>query len=228
MTLSSIHVHSHSSSMVNSKHPHSLHQQTINPETFIILHLTLHTTPLETLYTRATNVLAEPVETTDDGGLNTLNTTRAVVIKFMADEVQFRNEVKARADAHFDPNYVVSILGTSDDFEGFAELSEKLGFYRYAIIMEAGERNIHSVFVHERPDEVGQGSQSRAPCHTHAVLLPSLATPTVHDTSSRTSQTSLQFSTRGIFIRVLNGTLHLHAKGEMLDLHVNYPNGCLT
>jgi len=119
-------------------------------------------------------MLAEPVETADGGGLNTLDSTRAVVIKFMADEVQFRNEVKARADAHFDPNYVVSILGTSDDFESFAELSEKLGFYRYAIIMEAGERNIHSVFVHERPDEVGQDSQSRAPCHTESSFPPSL------------------------------------------------------
>ena len=119
-------------------------------------------------------MLAEPVETADGGGHNTLDTTRTVVIKFMADEVQFRNEVKARADAQFDPNFVVSILATSDAFEGFAELSEKLGFYRYAIVMEAGERNIHSVFVHERPDEVGQGSQSCTPCHTQSSLPPSL------------------------------------------------------
>mmetsp|Transcript_5671 Transcript_5671/g.13131 ORF Transcript_5671/g.13131 Transcript_5671/m.13131 type:complete len:815 (+) Transcript_5671:732-3176(+) len=125
-------------------------------------------------------MLAEPVETADGGCLNTLDAKRAVVIKFMADEVQFRNEVKARADAQFDPNFVVSILATSDDFEGFVELSEKLGFYRYAIIMEAGERNIHSVFVHERPDE---------------------------------------FSIRGIFIRVVCGILHIHAKGfAHLDL----------
>ena len=126
-------------------------------------------------------MLAEPVEIADGGGLNTLDTTRAVVIKFMADEVQFRNEVKARADAQFDPNFVVSILATSDDFEGFAELSEKLGFYRYAIIMEAGERNIHSVFVHERPDEVGQGSQSCAPCHTPSSFSTSLPALTVYD-----------------------------------------------
>ena len=76
----------------------------------------------------------------------------------MSNKVQYDNEVQARHEggneSKFDPRYVVSIKATSDDFadQSFAEEAEKRGYYPFAIIMEAGDCSIQSIFHRERPD----------------------------------------------------------------------------
>lgn len=85
----------------------------------------------------------------------------------MSNKDQYNNEIRARnaADTNtkLDSKYVYNILATSDDFDNFgSKATEALhglslvldgsGSYPYAVLMEAGERNLLHIFTHERPD----------------------------------------------------------------------------
>eukprot|EP00947_MAST-08B_sp_MAST-8B-sp1_P005371 g5371.t1 len=54
-----------------------------------------------------------------------------------------------------DPQYVVGVLASSDDAglrDDFAEEALSQGHYPQGIVMEAGERNLNAIYMHERPD----------------------------------------------------------------------------
>jgi hypothetical protein len=95
-----------------------------------------------------------------------------IVLKFMKDKSQYDREVAARVaisgvggqkkrededEDDISKQYLVGILETSDDIdaEAFAHAAQEHNppLYPHCIIMEAGERNLQTIYLHERPDE---------------------------------------------------------------------------
>ena len=89
------------------------------------------------------------------------------VVKFMMDESQYRREILARKitthdgkESTLDPAFVVGILATSEDLDeqraegtpSFEEAALKVDVYPFGIVMDAGERNLQVIYLHERPD----------------------------------------------------------------------------
>ena len=83
----------------------------------------------------------------------------------MSNKAQYNNEINVRgsAEAGLDSRYVYRILATSADYDDFEQKAadalrdhglvlEDGASYPFAVIMEAGERNLHTIFMHERPD----------------------------------------------------------------------------
>ncbi len=95
------------------------------------------------------------------------------VLKFMKDESQYKREILARqisGGESLDPRFVVGIITTSSELDeqqqqrkkdtnsvalSFADEALKLNppLHPHCIAMEAGERNLQVIFLHERPDE---------------------------------------------------------------------------
>ena len=96
-----------------------------------------------------------------------------VVVKFMANQAQHAQELETRERSNLDPNFTVAILATSvgDFFDeskehedggttrsaplyllrGFAAEAKTRGNYPHGIVMEAGERNLSAIYLHEKP-----------------------------------------------------------------------------
>ena len=83
---------------------------------------------------------------------------RNVVLKFMVDPAQHRQELQTRKallggeERGDGDEFTVGILASSDDLEGFAAEATTLGHYPQGIVMEAGERNLSGIYLHEKPD----------------------------------------------------------------------------
>ena len=79
-----------------------------------------------------------------------------VVLKFMKEQVQFEREIMQRLDFKLEPEFVIPVVGSSNDFEQAewtANLQEKLpefADYPYCIVMPAAGRNLAVVGLQER------------------------------------------------------------------------------
>ena len=81
-----------------------------------------------------------------DGGRN-------VALKFICNRDHFEREKAVRHNCLFDDKYVISTLqlhdGNDEKEKMFGEEAERKGYYRYCLVMQAAERNLGNVLVHE-------------------------------------------------------------------------------
>jgi serine/threonine protein kinase len=91
------------------------------------------------------------------------NTLR-VVIKFMAEEDQYRREIKVREQKGFDNKYVVGVLPGPIEKDFYAacqkykikaggDLVIPLAEYSYGFVMNQADRSLDAIFRQERPDK---------------------------------------------------------------------------